>query len=99
MNMLMSHLHKYAYKWREIGSSLNFHHGELENISQSPPGADPKQYLKELLIQWSHWPTADHSDVPTMEKLRDALGSGLVGLGVEANDLYELRNFLPSKQQ
>ncbi len=97
VNMLISHLHKYAYKWRDIGASLNFQHGELENISQSNPIATTQQLLTELLSQWSQWPTADHPDAPTMERLRDALRSGLVGLGAQANDLYELRDNLPSQ--
>ena len=46
----------------------------------------------------------DHPVVPTLEQLCDALrsglvGSGLVGLGAEANDLYETKNNLPSKQR
>ena len=95
VNFLMKHLHQHAYKWRDIGSSLNFHHGELENISQRV--AKPNQYLNELLSKWSHWPTEDHSEKPTMESLCDALRSDLVGLGRESNDLYELKNFLPSQ--
>ena len=97
INFLMAYLHRYAYKWRDIGASLNFQHGDLENISCSNPGATTQQLLTELLSQWSQWPTADHSDVPTMERLRDALRSGLVGLGAQANDLYELRSQLPSQ--
>ncbi len=92
----MSQLHIHAAKWKEIGSSLNFHSGELENISYS--GTTPQQLLSKLLSQWTQWPTADHPDDPTMEKLHDALRSGLVGLGAVANDIYELRNFLSSFQ-
>ena len=69
VNFLMANLHKYAYKWRDIGSSLNFHPGELENISQSFPKATTQQLVTELLSQWSQWPTSDHSDAPTMERL------------------------------
>ena len=96
---LVSHLHKDAsHKWSEIGLALNFRDGELKSIIQSFPRATTQQLLTELLSQWCQWPTADHSDVPTMERLCDALRSGLVGLGAQANDLYELRNSLPSKQ-
>ena len=97
VSFLMMHLHQYAYKWRDIGTALNFQHSELENISHGFPRATIQQLLTELLSQWSQWPTADHSDVPTMERLRDALRSGLVGLGAQANDLYELRSQLPSQ--
>ncbi len=98
INFLMNHLHKYAYKWRDIGASLNFQHGELENISLSFSRAKTQQLLTELLSQWSQWPTADHPDAPTMERLRDALRSGLVELGAVATNIYELRNSIPSKQ-
>ncbi len=96
VSFLMEHLHLYAFKWREIGTALCFHHSELENIFHSSPGATVQQLLTELLSQWSQWPTAAHSDVPTMERLRDALRSGLVGLGAEANTLYDKRTLLPS---
>ena len=97
---LASHLCKYAsHKWREIGLALNFEDGELKGLSLSFPRYTTEQLLTELLSRWCQWPTADHSDVPTMERLCDALRSGLVGLGAQANDLYELRNFLPSRQQ
>ena len=91
VNLLVRHLRDHAYKWREIGSSLDFRYCEMENISHSNPRATTQQLLMELLSQWSQWPTADHPDiVPTVEKLCDALHSGLVGLGAEANDLCKL---------
>ncbi len=97
---LASHLCKNAsHKWREIGLTLGFLDGELKSISLSFPRATAQQLLTELLSQWSQWPTAAHPDAPTMERLRDALCSGLVELGAVASDLYELKNFLPSKQQ
>ena len=89
----------YGYKWKEIGLALGFLNEELEGILYSDPRAKVQQLLVEVLSQWSQWPTASHSDVPTMERLRDALRSGLVGLGAVANDLYELRHSLPSKKQ
>ena len=96
---LIGYLFKYAAKWRDIGTSLNFQPGELDNISHSNPGASTKELLIQLLSQWSQWPTADHTEHPTMERLRDALRSGLVGLGAVANELYELRHILPSLSQ
>ncbi len=89
----------HASKWREIGTALSFQPGELDNINHPIPGASAQRLLTELLSQWSQWPTARHSAVPTMERLRDALRSALVGLGAEANALYELRDFLPSHQK
>ena len=96
VSTLMSHLYKNSYKWWDIGTSLNFQNGELENIKQSKPGAHPQQLLNELLSQWSQWPTVDHPEDPTMERLCDALRSGLVRLGATADHLFEIRNFLPS---
>ena len=81
VSFLVNNLCKHAHKWRDIGLALNFQPGELENISHPNPGATAQRLLTELLSQWSQWPTADHSDAPTMERLRDVLRSGLVGLG------------------
>ena len=94
---LMSHMYRYAYKWKEIGLALNFQPCELENISCSThPTASAQEHLAKLLSLWCQWPTADHSDIPTMEKLHDALCSGMVGLGAMAEELYHLRKYLPS---
>ena len=99
MNFLTGYLYKYAYKWRDIGASLRFHLGELENIVHTYPRATPQRLLTELLHQWSQWPTAEHPQAPTMERLCDALRSGQVGLGAEANDLYATRTNLPSQNE
>ena len=96
VGFLIEHLHWHAYKWREIGTALGFQHGELENIRQSFPRATMQQLLRELIYQWSQWPTVTHSEVPTMEKLYDAMRSGSVGLGAVANELYSKRTLLPS---
>ena len=93
---LMTDLHKYASKWRAIGIALGFHPGELDNIFHNSPGASVEQLLTELLSRWSHWPTAEYSDLPTVGRLCDALRSGLVGLGAEANGLYTKKCLLPS---
>ena len=98
INFLKAVLQNYAYKWRDIGLALDFHPGQLENISQSLPRATTQQLLTELLIQWSQWPTEDHLDVPTLERLCDALRSRLVGLGAVANNLHELQSFWHSQQ-
>ncbi len=93
---LMSHMYRHAYKWRDIGLSLNFQHGELENIATA---TTEREKLTRLLDQWAQWPTADHPGTATMERLHDALCSGMVGLGAQANDLYELRIYLPSQNE
>ena len=96
VSFLMTRLHHYAYKWRDIGTALNFLFAEMENISHSTPRATTKHLLHELLSQWSQWPTAEHRQDPTMERLCDALRSSLVGLGAPASELYEDRSNLPS---
>ena len=97
--MLCGYLYKYSSKWREIGIALHFEHGELEIINTKFQAANnPYQQLNQLLSQWSQWPVEDHQEVyPTMEKLRDALRSGIVGLGAEAKEIYKLKDDLPSK--
>ena len=81
----MTHLHKHVYKWREIGGALDFHLGEIENISQT--GGTPQQLLTKLLTEWSQWPTDNHPTQPTLDSLCAALQSGRVGLGALATDL------------
>ena len=94
---LMGHLCQYSYKWEFIGTALHFLPGELENIRHSPQVITPQQRLNAVLCQWVQCPTAAHSQTPTMEMLRDALRSDLVGLGAVANKLYDARNQLPSQ--
>ena len=99
VNFLLEKLGNYAYLWEEVGTSLNFHPGELNNLRYSPQHVTLQQRLKGLLVQWSQWPTRDHPREPTMEMLRDALGSQLVGLGNVGLRLYESRYSLPSWQK
>ncbi len=98
VRFLVLHLCKNANKWWEIGLGLGFQDGELKNINSNIPGATAQRLLTELLSQWSQWPTTDHHEDPTMERLCGALRSSLVGLGAVANELYELRNSLPSRK-
>ena len=98
VTFLMKHLNTHAYKWKAIGNALNFQHGELDNISQSSSGTTTQQLLGELLSQWSQWPTDNHTDYPTMERLCNALRNDMVGLGAVANELFGLRNSLPSSK-
>ena len=99
VNFLLEKLNTYSYKWEDIGTALDFLPGELDNIKFSPQANTLQQRLRELLSRWAQWPTQDHPDEePTMEKLRDALRSRLVGLGVLASEVYESRHRLPSRQ-
>ena len=96
VSFLMTRLHHYAYMWRDVGTALNFQHAEMENIRHSFPTATTRDLLHELLSQWSQWPTTEHSQDPTMERLCDALRSSLVELGAPASELFENRGNLPS---
>ena len=96
VRFLMSYLSRHSYKWDVIGTALRFFPGDLENIRHSPQVITPQQRLNAVLCQWVQWPTTAHSQVPTMEILRDALRSDLVGLGAVANQLYDIRDQLPS---
>lgn len=95
----MSCLHHHAYKWEVIGRALGFHDGEIKNISHSYPRYTVEQLLMEVLSKWSQWPTEVHESVPTIESLRDALHSSMVELGAAADDIYALRDSLPSKKR
>ena len=97
VSYLMGCLSQHLHKWEVIGTALHFLPGELENIRHSPQVITPQQRLNAVLYQWVQWPTTAHSQTPTMEKLRDALRSDLVGLGAVANQLYDARNQLPSQ--
>ena len=97
VGFLMGHLYQHSYKWDVIGTALQFFPGELENIRHSPQVITPQQRLNAVLCQWIQWPTTAHSQIPTMEMLRDALRSDLVGLGAAANQLYDARDYLPSQ--
>ena len=96
VNFLMARLSHYAHRWDNIGSALNFLPGELDNIRYSPQALNLQQRLRELLTQWSQWPTKDHPQPPTLEALCDALQGSLVNLGAVANDIYALKDQLPS---
>ena len=97
INFLFQFLYQHSAKWRSLGVSLKFHHAELEIIHHSK--ANFQDRLEELLANWSQWPTADHPDFPTLERLCDALRSEVVGLGAVAARLYERKNDLLSQRR
>ena len=97
VSYLMGCLSQHLHKWEVIGTALHFLPGDLENIRHSPQATTLQQRLNTVLCQWVQWPTTAHSQTPTMEMLRDALRSDLVGLGALANQLYDARNQLPSQ--
>ena len=96
VHWLMEFLVDYAFKWKDIGEALGFSYGGIENIDSNTRGCE--QCLRTLLNQWAQWPTQRHPDPPTLEKLRDALCSGWVGLGRKANEIYGRKSELPSQR-
>ena len=99
VRFLTEFLSTYSYKWEDIGTALNFLDGELKAIPMNNPRGSVQQFLKELLNQWIQWPTDDHREEPTLDKLCAALRGRLVGLGAVANNLHAKRTSLPSQCQ
>ena len=95
VGFLMGYLCQHSSEWGDIGTALHFLPGELKNIRHNHQ--EVQQCLKEVFCQWVQWPTTAHPQTPTIEMLRDALRSDLVGLGAVANKLYDARNYLPSR--
>ena len=95
--LIENFLHDYGYRWTDIGPALGFSYGEIRTIDMNVRG-DANRGLRDLLMMWFHWPINGHEEYPTLEKLRDALCTRVVGLGDVARHLYERRNELPSIQ-
>ena len=73
-------------KWENIGTSLNLPTDVLEHIFSLIHARSFKMSLKEVLVQWivgQH----QHAKAPTVENLKAALRSQIVGLGRMANKL------------
>ena len=99
MSFLTEVLCTYAYKWEHIGLALTFLPGELIAIPMNNHRGSVQQFLREVLNQWIQWPTDDHREEPTLDKLCAALRGRLVGLGAVANKLHAKRTSLPSQCQ
>lgn len=96
---LMENLRKCSHKYSFIGLGLNFSNDEIKNIEGTYPRGSPEVFLNEILDQWTNWPTKDHPDHPTLEKLCEVLRSGLVKHGALSIDIYKLKDSLPSKKK
>ena len=97
VGFLIEYLTRYSRKWKLIGSALHFLPDELETISIKH--SIQERCLFEVLSLWVKWPTAAHSQVPTLEMLCDALRSDWVELGALASHLYDKKNRLPSQHK
>ena len=73
--------------WQNIGLSLNLPKNFLKDISALfYAGRDSRMCLSDLLEQWIAQ-TYEHAKSPTVDNLKNALRSQIVGLGCVANQL------------
>ena len=83
-------LSEHSAKWKEIGTYLGFHPGELDNIGASPSlqSEAPKSLMHRMLSEWLEWAPGDHrgsTEGATLEGLKTAVSKA--GLGATANSL------------
>ena len=87
--ILLRKLNNHAWRWRDIGSSLGFEQGELNNIQASVQQQDvPVGCLRTMLSQWLQWAPGDgrgNSSFATLNSLKSALSG--CGLGAIASTL------------
>ena len=89
-SVLLRQLTKNAAAWREIGTYLGFHPGELSNIEAHPNSIQsaPISWLSAMLAQWLQWAPGDSrgsTSFATLEDLKTALNQA--GLAATAHDL------------
>ena len=87
---LLKQLTKHAAAWKLIGTYLNFHMGELDNIEARPDLRvnGPISFLSAILAQWLQWAPGDSrgsTNFATLEALKLALREA--GLGATACDI------------
>ena len=95
VSFLQGFLCTYAHTWEGIGLELHFLADELKNIKAD--SQQVKHCLKEVLSQWVHWPVEGHPEIPTVERLCEALRSKTVGRGDVADQLCQMKDNLPSQ--
>ena len=87
---LYQQLSEHAAKWREVGTHLGFHQGELNTIESKPSHyhGGPKSCLSAL-SEWLEWAPRDGRGsvqcALTLNKLKEAVRKS--GLGVTAQKL------------
>ena len=82
-------------EWKSIGMALGFSSQELNSIPDHVPDPTPRFYYKELLDQWCQWPSENHPEIPSLERLSQALRA--TGFGVQANIVDKIS--LPSSEK
>ena len=74
---LLNKLNDHVWRWKDIGSSLGFRQGELNNIQASVQQQDvPVGCLRAVLSQWLQWAPGDNrgsSLFATLNALKTAL--------------------------
>ena len=94
LSKLLCKLNNHASKWREIGTHLGFHQGELDNIEHKPLllNEGPKAWLREMLREWLEWAPGDSrgsSSSASIECLKCALDkSGLAQTALEVESCF-----------
>ena len=88
---LFEKLEEHAARWKDIGSSLGFTVGELNNIEANAVALlrGPQGYLKTLLTQWMDWFPGDRrgsTGYATLEGMKNALLRA--NLGAAAYELH-----------
>ena len=90
LSILISQLTEQSSKWKEIGTYLGFHDGELANIVGRPDLIieGPEGCLRTMLSKWVEWTPGDHrksTQYATLEALKTAVDKA--GFGVTASKL------------
>ena len=90
LSSLYRQLSEHASKWKEIGTYLGFHGGELSNIEAKPSlhHESPKGFLLELLSEFLEWAPGDSrgsKEYATLGALKEAVRDA--GLGKMAAEL------------
>ena len=88
---LYGQLKVHASKWREIGTYLEFHQPELNDIQARPAlfMEAPGSYLSAMLEGWLEWEAGDErgsTECATLENLKSAVSKA--GLGRTATRLH-----------
>ena len=94
LSTFLCKLNPHASKWREIGTHLGFHQGELDNIEHKPLllNEGPKAWIREMLREWLEWAPGDSrgsSSSASIECLKCALDkSGLAQTALEVESCF-----------
>ena len=91
---LYQQLSEHAAKWREVGTHLGFHQGELDTIASKPSHyhGGPKSCLSAMLSEWLERAPGDGRgsvQCATLNQLKEAVRKS--GLGVTAQNLELLQ--------